>query len=83
MGPEDPRDRGRDRDQSLIRRLAWWAWLTAGGFFRDRGVDRAAALAYITLLGLVPLLAVVASLYRSFFSAHTEDIVRIFSVVLP
>jgi len=60
-----------------------WAWLTVRGFFRDRGVDRAAALAYFTLLALVPLLAVIASLSKSFFSSHTEDIVRIFSVILP
>lgn len=83
MGADNPRDRGRDRRQPLIRRLGWWAWFTVRGFFRDRGVDRSAALAYITLLALVPLLAVVASLSRSFFSSHTEDIVRIFSIVLP
>jgi len=83
MGDTDSRDRGGDRSQPLIRRVVWWIWFTVRGFFRDRGVDRAAALAYITLLALVPLLAVVASLSRSFFSAHTEDIVRIFSVILP
>lgn len=83
MGAEDSRDRGRHHRQPLIRRLGWWAWFTVRGFFRDRGVDRSAALAYITLLALVPLLAVVASLSRSFFSAHTADIVQIFSVVLP
>lgn len=52
-------------------------------FFDDRGVDRSAALAYITLLSLVPLLATVAALYRAFFGVEIDRIIELVTVVLP
>jgi membrane protein len=59
------------------------ARLTVRDFFDDRGVDRSAALAYISLLSLVPLLATVAALYRAFFSVDTDRLVEVVTVVLP
>ncbi len=52
-------------------------------FFDDRGVDRSAALAYISLLSLVPLLATVAALYRAFFGVEIDRIIELVTVVLP
>ncbi len=83
MGSSDPGDRGLGHPLRWVRRAGWWAWLTIRCFLRDRGLDRAAALAYVTLLSLVPLLAAVAALYRSFFSEHIERIVEIIAVILP
>lgn len=83
MGPDDPPDRGRDRREPLIARVGWWAWLTVRCFFADHGFDQSATLAYFSLLALVPLLAVVAALYRSFFSTHTEDLVGMVTAFLP
>jgi len=59
------------------------ARLTIRDFLDDRGVDRSAALAYITLLSLVPLLATVAALYRAFFTVNTDRLVEMVTVVLP
>jgi membrane protein len=59
------------------------ARLTVRDFIDDRGIDRSAALAYITLLSLVPLLATVAALYRAFFSVDTDRLVGFVTVVLP
>ncbi len=83
MGDADSRDRGRDRPEPLIKRAGWWAWLTVRCFFSDHGFDQSATLAYFSLLALVPLLAVVAALYRSFFSIHTEDLVGMVTAFLP
>ncbi len=83
MGTGDSRHRGRDRPEPLIRRAGWWAWLTVQNFFRDHGLDQSATLAYFSLLALVPLLAVVAALYRSFFSSHAEDLVGLVTAFLP
>lgn len=58
-------------------------WFTLREFFDDRGVDRSAALAYITLLSLVPLLATVAALYRAFFGVEIDRIIELVTVVLP
>lgn len=75
---------GTDRhDLPVSARLRWWAWFTFRGMISDRGVDRSAALAYVTLLALVPFLATVAALYRSFFSTHSEAIVKMVTVILP
>jgi membrane protein len=52
-------------------------------FSDDRGIDRSAALAYITLLSLVPLLATVAALYRAFFSFDVDRLIELVTVVLP
>jgi len=83
MEPDDPGDRGRVRAVTLPRRLATGAWLTIRGFLADQRIDHAAALAYVTLLSLVPLLAALAALYRSFFSTHVERIVQIATAALP
>ena len=83
MGESNTRA-GTDRhDLPVSRRLRWWAWFTVRGMISDRGVDRSAALAYVTLLALVPFLATVAALYRSFFSTHSEAIVKMVTVILP
>jgi len=77
---------GSRRFHSVVRSLQdlWLgARLTVRDFFDDRGVDRSAALAYITLLSLVPLLATVAALYRAFFSVDTDRLVQMVTVVLP
>jgi membrane protein len=58
-------------------------WFTFRDFFADRGVDRSAALAYITLLSLVPLLATAAALYRAFFPFGANRIIEMVAVVLP
>ena len=83
MDSPDTGARGDGRALPLTSRLRWWGWFTVRGFLADAGVDRSAALAYVTLLALVPLLATVAALYRSFFSTHTEAIVQVITVVLP
>ena len=57
--------------------------MTTGAFLTDRGLDRAAALAYISLLSLVPLLATGAALYQAFFSIHADRIIEVISVILP
>jgi membrane protein len=69
-----------------VRRLdRFWlgARFTLREFFDDRGIDRSAALAYITLLSLVPLLATVAALYRAFFGVEIDRIIELVTVVLP
>ncbi len=83
MGSSDSSDRRLRLALRLARRAGSGAWLTLRGFLEDRGPDRAAALAYVTLLSLVPLMAALAALYRSFFSTHIEKIVEIFTVILP
>jgi len=52
-------------------------------FIDDRCIDRSAALAYVTLLSLVPLLATVAALYRAFFSFDIDRLIQLVTVVLP
>jgi membrane protein len=52
-------------------------------FFEDRGGDRSAALAYVTLLSVVPLLATLAALYRAFFPFKIEQLIETATVVLP
>ncbi len=83
MDSDDPGDRRLDRAVTLPRRLVLGAWLAVRDFLADRGIDRAAALAYVSLLSLVPLLAALAALYRSFFSTHIERIVEIATAALP
>lgn len=64
-------------------RPAWRAWQRAGqfvwlvgqGFVANRCPVRAAALAYTTLLALVPLLVVVFALSKSFLKDTTSDLV--------
>ncbi len=64
-------------------RLVRGAWLAVRGFLRERGLESAGALAYATLLSLVPFLATLGAVYRSFFSAHTKSIVHMITMVLP
>lgn len=52
-------------------------------FAHDRGVDRSAALAYVTLLSLVPLLATGTALYDAFFPMHTDEVVGFVTSLLP
>jgi membrane protein len=59
------------------------ALFTLRDFFADRGVDRSAALAYITLLSLVPLLATAAALYRAFFPFGTGRLIEMVAALLP
>ncbi len=68
---------------AAIDRLARAIWLTLQGFLGQRGLESAGALAYSTLLSLVPFLATLGALYRSFFSAHTQSIVNMITMVLP
>ena len=77
---------GARRDTSPLTRfddLRLGAWFTIRDFFTDRGVDRSAALAYITLLSLVPLLATAAALYRAFFPFDTGRLIDMVAAVLP
>ncbi len=83
MGRTHPGDRGRNHPVGLARRVLWWVWFTIRDFFADNGVNRSAALAYISLFALVPLLATVAVLYKSFFSVHIQEIVETVTSVLP
>ncbi|NOZ79607.1 MAG: YihY family inner membrane protein [Acidobacteria bacterium] len=83
MGSTNSGDRGRNHAVGIARRFLWWAWFTIRDFFADNGVNRSAALAYITLFALVPLLATVAVLYKSFFSAHVQEIVEAVTGALP
>ncbi len=83
MATDDTRPRRFDRFLKALR-ITWLApWFVIRGFSAARGIDRASALAYITLLSLVPLLATIAALNRSFFSLHTDRIVEILTMVLP
>jgi membrane protein len=52
-------------------------------FRADRGADRSAALAYGTLLALVPLLATAAALFRAFFPFGPDQLVEMTTVILP
>jgi membrane protein len=77
---------GARGDTSALTRLddlRLGAWFTIRDFFTDRGVDRSAALAYITLLSLVPLLATAAALYRAFFPFDTGRLIDVVAAVLP
>jgi membrane protein len=67
----------------LLRRIWLVPWFITRRFMAVRGVERSSSLAYVTLLSLVPMLATVAALYRSFFSLHTERLVELITLVLP
>ena len=62
----------------IVRRLrhtAQFIYLVTRGFADNRGPLRAAALTYTTLLALVPLLAVMFSLSRSFLAQSSAEVV--------
>lgn len=65
------------RDLWLAIRLVW------SKFRDDRGTDRSAALAYVTLLSLVPLLATATALFRAFFPFSADRLIETIAVVLP
>jgi membrane protein len=65
------------RNQLLALRLS------VTEFLADRGVDRSAALAYVTLLSVVPLFATLAALYRAFFPFEIERLIEMVTAVLP
>lgn len=67
----------------FLKNLGLGTRLVLRDFIDDRGIDRSAALAYVTLLSLVPLLATVAALYRAFFSFNIDRLIQLVTVVLP
>ncbi len=83
MGAKDPGSGRRRPSLSPLKDLWLGIRLTVHNFVDDRGIDRSAALAYITLLSLVPLLATLAALYRAFFSFKAGRLVEMITVVLP
>ncbi len=83
MGAKDPGPGRRRPSLSPLKDIWLGIRLTVHNFADDRGVDRSAALAYITLLSLVPLLATLAALYRAFFSFNADRLVEMVTVVLP
>jgi membrane protein len=58
-----------------LRTAAQFVYLVVQGFLSNRCPLRAAALSYVTLLALVPLLAVVFSVSKSFLRESSADIV--------
>ncbi len=68
--------------------MRWLRNLWLGGVFvarefgDDRGADRSAALAYGTLLSLVPLLATAAALFRAFFPFGPDQLIATATVIL-
>ncbi len=68
---------------SDVERIRLGAHLTVRDFVADRGLERSAALAYISLLSLVPLLATVAALYRAFFTLQIDRVIELIAVFLP
>jgi membrane protein len=83
MADGDPRPRRLDSAVTALDNLRVGVWFTFRDYFADRGVDRSAALAYISLLSLVPLLTTLAALYRSFFPFDTGRVIEIVAAVLP
>lgn len=66
-----------------LRNLWLGAVFVVREFGNDRGADRSAALAYGTLLSLVPLLATAAALFRAFFPFGPDQLVEMATVILP
>ncbi len=83
MADGDTRPRRAAAPLRWLDNLRLGVWLTFRDYFADRGVDRSAALAYVTLLSLVPLLATVAALFRAFFPADTGRLIEVVAAVLP
>jgi membrane protein len=66
-----------------LRRIWRGAVFVIREFGDDRGADRSAALAFGTLLSLVPLLATAAALFRAFFPFGPERLIELATVILP
>jgi membrane protein len=66
-----------------LKRLWLGVVFVAREFRSDRGADRSAALAFGTLLSLVPLLATAAALFRAFFPFGPDQLVEMATVILP
>lgn len=90
MRPTHPPAKLPDRFWRVLeeRRAAQFVYLTVQGFVRNRCPVRAAALAYTTLLALIPLLVVVLSVSRNFLKDTSADLVpklldRVVAVAAP
>jgi membrane protein len=73
---------------SRWRRFLHFCWMTGDNFVRNRCPVRAAALAYTTILALVPVLAVVVSISTSLIKGKSEQLAdqwinRIVEIVAP
>src|SRR6185295_15291287 len=73
---------GPQRHLSRIEKLAHFWILVWKSFTRNRCPVRASALAYATLLALIPMLAVVVSVTSSFLKKQGEDRIDNFVVKL-
>lgn len=67
-----------DHAQTRLQRLLHFWVLVARSFVRNRGPVRAAALAYTSLLALVPMLAVVIGITSSFLKHQGEKPIEAF-----
>jgi membrane protein len=71
-------ERHADTRQPLLFRFAHFWLLACKSFSRNRCPVRASALAYSTLLALIPMLAVVLSISASILKSRGEEPIRVF-----
>jgi membrane protein len=71
-------ERGEEMRQSWWFRFAHFWLLVCKSFSRNRCPSRASALAYTTLLALIPMLAVVISVTTSILKSQGEKPIRVF-----
>ena len=71
-------ERGEHERQSWVFRFAHFCLLVCKSFSRNRCPLRAAALAYTTLLALIPMLAVVLSVTTSILKSQGDKPIRAF-----
>jgi membrane protein len=88
MGLWTERALGSQKPLSRLHKFAHFWIMVSRSFSRNRCPVRASALAYATLLALIPMLAVVVSVTSSFLKKEGEDeidqfIVRLVSSVTP
>src|SRR5258705_10666378 len=79
---------GPQRHLSRLEKFAHFWILVWKSFTRNRCPVRASALAYATLLALIPMLAVVVSITSTFLKKEGEDqidhfIVRLVATIIP
>src|SRR5512147_1214444 len=69
---------GSPQQGAFLERVTRLVWLAVRGFHRDEGFYRASALAFDTVLGLVPLLAFLVSTLKGFgaYQALMRDTIR-------